>query len=368
MSAPFPCPDPQAHPPLDEAALRRRGRAEMRRVLWLLLAGIIPAAFTVAMVTEARPFAWSEGEKNPTPFGYTYSLGMFLVPCFVFGLWLLRLKWNQPEAKAFTVCLVVLPLLGFLLDLGFASLFLEFPNREATLQWMIPGMKWSPLGWGFPIPVEEFVFYISGFICVLALYVWASEVWCEKYQVQDAYRKIGPARKLVRWHPWALLVGAGLVALACAWKFLGPHAWREGFPGYFTFLVAVSVAPTILLLGVSVAYINWQAFSLALFYVLALSILWEALLGVPYRWWGYEEAQMVGLYVLPASRLPIEAVLVWIAVTWTTVSLYEACHLWYSLTPPERHELLHGTAGLRHIAPAYARAKNLPPASEPPRP
>jgi hypothetical protein len=158
-----------------------------------------------------------------------------------------------------------------------------------------------------------------------------------------------------------LLVGAGLVAAACAWKFLGPHGWRSGFPGYFTFLVAASVTPTLLLLGVSLAYINWQAFSLALFYTLAVSVLWEALLGVPYRWWGYQETQMLGLYVRPASNLPVEAVLVWVAVTWTTVSLYEAVHLWWSLDKPDRHRLLLEIAGVRRLAGFYARRQRLGP-------
>jgi hypothetical protein len=30
---------------------------------------------------------------------------------------------------------------------------------------------------GGPIPVEELVFYVTGFIVVLLLYVWADEYW-----------------------------------------------------------------------------------------------------------------------------------------------------------------------------------------------
>jgi len=44
-------------------------------------------------------------------------------------------------------------------------------------------------------------------------------------------------------------------------------------------------------------------------------VLWEALLGAPHRRWGCQEAQRLGRYVRPASKLPVEAMLVWIAVT-----------------------------------------------------
>ena len=59
-----------------------------------------------------------------------------------------------------------------------------------------------------------------------------------------------------------------------------------------------------------------------------VSLLWEATLAVPYGWWGYQPEQMIGLNIGAWSGLPIEAVCVWIAVTYTTVIVFESVKLW----------------------------------------
>ena len=41
----------------------------------------------------------------------------------------------------------------------------------------------------------------------------------------------------------------------------------------------------------------------------------EATLAVPYGWWDYQQKQMMGLFIGAWAGLPIEAVVVWIAVT-----------------------------------------------------
>jgi len=41
----------------------------------------------------------------------------------------------------------------------------------------------------------------------------------------------------------------------------------------------------------------------------------SATLAVPYGWWGYQQKQMMGLFIGAWAGLPIEAVVVWIAVT-----------------------------------------------------
>ena len=66
-----------------------------------------------------------------------------------------------------------------------------------------------------------------------------------------------------------------------------------------------------------------------LLYIVALtSLLWEATLALPYGWWGYQEAQMMGLGILAWDQLPVEAVVVWLAVTFTTVIAYETVKNW----------------------------------------
>jgi hypothetical protein len=50
---------------------------------------------------------------------------------------------------------------------------------------------------------------------------------------------------------------------------------------------------------------------------------WEATLGVPYGWWSYNERMMIGIFIDGWTDLPLEAVFVWLAVTYTSVIVYE---------------------------------------------
>jgi hypothetical protein len=60
-------------------------------------------------------------------------------------------------------------------------------------------------------------------------------------------------------------------------------------------------------------------------------LLWEATLALPYGWWEYRPGSMLGLHIGAWSRLPIEAVFVWFAVTFTTVITYEVIKIWKAL-------------------------------------
>jgi hypothetical protein len=75
-------------------------------------------------------------------------------------------------------------------------------------------------------------------------------------------------------------------------------------------------------------FINWRAFSFTCFFMLLLSLLWEVTLALPYGWWGYRATAMMGLTIGAWSHLPIEAVCVWLAVSFTTVIGYEAVKIW----------------------------------------
>jgi len=102
----------------------------------------------------------------------------------------------------------------------------------------------------------------------------------------------------------------------------------QGFPGYFVFLALTALTPSAALLPTARPVINWRAFSLTLFILLLTSLLWEATLALPYSWWGYQPSQMIGLGVTAWAGLPIEAVCVWIAVTYMTVIVYEIVKRW----------------------------------------
>jgi uncharacterized membrane-anchored protein len=86
----------------------------------------------------------------------------------------------------------------------------------------------------------------------------------------------------------------------------------------------------------SQTFINWRAFSLELFLILLVSLLWEVTLAVPYKWWDYQPRQMIGIRPGAWSGLPIEAVLVWIAVTYATAIVFEIVKLWLASERPAK--------------------------------
>ena len=236
------------------------------------------------------------------------------------GAWFLSRREPQVPKRAFLWTLGLLVPAGFGLDFFFAHRFFTFPNQAATLGIGAPAL-------GGPVPVEEYVFYLTGFTAVLLIYVWLDEYWLAAYNVPDYHGPASEIPRLLRFHAESALVGALLVAAGIAWKKLVSDS-PEGFPGYFTFIVALSFVPSAGLLPSARAFVNWPAFSMTLFPMLLISLIWEATLAIPYGWWGYQQRQMVGVNVGAWFGLPIEAVCVWIAVSYTTVIVYEILKLW----------------------------------------
>ena len=71
-------------------------------------------------------------------------------------------------------------------------------------------------------------------------------------------------------------------------------------------------------------------------WILLVSLLWEATLAVPYDWWNYHHGVMMGIFIGAWAELPIEAVCVWFAVTFTTVIFYEVIKIWLAMKKPAR--------------------------------
>ena len=275
---------------------------------------VVPASLTLLTVDQPRPGV--DPATNPTPLGYAWSLLLFIVPMAVIGWWFFRQPDYSFQRKAFWLTVGILSPLGVLLDLLFGRKFFTFLNREATLQVDIPAV-------GGGIPIEELVFYLTGFIVVLLLYIWADELWLRAYNVPDYATEAGKLDRLVRFDPRSLIVGVVLLAGAVVCKRYFA-ADSDGFPWYFTYLVLVSIVPSVGLFRSVEPFINWRAFSLTLFFILLVSLLWEATLGVPYEWWNYKQEAMMGIFIDGWTNLPIEAVCVWFAVTYTSVLLFEA--------------------------------------------
>jgi hypothetical protein len=334
--------------------LARSGRGSPRSsfltVLLVLAMLAAPAAFTLhrvhvsAVVDVASP--------HSSPYGYTASLTLFIVPILVIGGWLVPRDEIRISRKSFLITMSLLIPLGVLLDFFFVHRFLSFPNPAATLG--IPAPALGPCSnchvfVGTPdhvivgsVPIEEYIFYFTGFITVLLLYIWLDEYWLCAYSVDSTDVLRTNFYRLLRFHPeslmWAVVLISG--SIACRHLYDYRHHGAEGFPGYFLFLVIASLGPSTALFPAAMPVVNWRAFSLVMFLMLLTSLLWEATLGVPYGWWDYQPSEMMGIFINAWGRLPIEAVCVWLAVSFQTIIVYEIVKRWQSSGRKARYAFL----------------------------
>ena len=307
--------------------LTRKGQdlAALAALMAMLAVGAAFAVFPIH--TSQQPV---EVALNPSPLGYTFSLALFALPCAVFGVWVWRNHGTKEQGRACLYTLVLLIPLGFDLDLFFGRAFLRFPNLKATLGILIPGYDlgsgWSGLwgpGWKPFLPLEEFAFYALGFAAMLLIYVWGDEVLFRANKIDDAQRTPRVFRGWKATLTFWLATGAVLFGVAWVIRRSLPSPNGRAFPGYFLFLLAGSIVPSLFCSRVAFQFINWRAMTTSWLFILSISQFWEASLGVPYGWWGYEADQMMGIFVKPHCNLPIEAVLVWTLGSWTTVIIYE---------------------------------------------
>ena len=307
----------------------RRANESAWIVVTMIAMVAIPAGITLHSV-RAKPLP-PIIDFSATPYGYTWSLLLFIVPITVIVCWFLPSESLRIPKRAFWRTISILIPLGFALDFFFASKFFCFPNKGATLGILAPAL-------GGGVPVEEYVFYFTGFIAILLIYIWLNEYWLAAYGVRDYQREAKAVERLLRFHPSSLVAAVLLIGAAILYKRFS--AYPHGFPGYFTVLVIGGLAPSISFFPSTCRFINWRAFSLTLFMVLLISMFWEATLAAPYGWWGYQQNQMMGLFIGAWAGLPIEAVVVWLAVTYATTIVFEAVTIWQASEKDFRHALL----------------------------
>lgn len=288
-----------------------------------LIAGVLIVAAALTLRTVVRPGILQIDSDNPTPGGYTWSLLLFILPLATLGAWFARRPNLGLVRESFWRTILVLAPLGFLLDLLFGNAFFTFPNHHATLGFGIPAV-------GGPIPIEEFVFYLTGFMLVLLSYIWADEWWMAAYNIPDYRAQARGLPRLAHFHFPSVLLGAALVVAAVIYK-KQFAATPEGFPWYFIYLTAAAIVPSTGFFHTAQPFINWRAFSFTFFLILLISLLWEVTLAIPYGWWGYRPATMVGLAIGAWRALPVEAVCVWLAVSFSTVITYEVIKIWQAL-------------------------------------
>lgn len=290
----------------------------------------IPAGITLHTVLV--PATISISSPDPTPYGYTYSLLLFLLPIAAIGLWLMPAEGVDIPKRAFWRTIAILGPIGCALDVFFASRFFTFTDRGATLGIDTPVV-------GGSVPIEEYVFYFSGFVAIILIYLWLNEYWLSAYAVPDYATESRQICRLLKFHPASLIAGVALIAAAVLYKkFLSQDP--SGFPAYFTVLVLGVMVPSASFFDSARRLINWRAFSLTIFIILLISMFWEATLAVPYGWWGYQPQQMMGLFIGAWAGLPVEAVSLWIAVTFATTIVFEIVKICLASEKPLRESLL----------------------------
>jgi hypothetical protein len=269
--------------------------------------------------------------------GYTWSLLIFLLPIVSILTWFHLTPRDElgPVRKAFWWTVALLVAMGWVLNFLFADDFFRYDNPAAVLGTRFPLSLPSVDGWRLTmdpsIPIEEFAFYGSGFVAMLIVYVWGCEDFFRLYQPSGYEERVRAQRTIFQpsWTP-VLAVGA-LVLVATAIKaWLGP----PGFPGYLVYLLAIPLTTTLVLGRVALPFINWRAYVFMLLIILANSVLWEVSLALPQGWWRYREEAMIGLFIGPWHRLPIEAVIVWFLAPIATVVTFEALKVFFH--HPER--------------------------------
>jgi hypothetical protein len=148
---------------------------------------IMPFILTLLTIIEPRPKI-QDFKANPTPYGYTCSLSLFIVPVVVLACWLARRWENRIQNRAFWITTLIVSGSGILLDMFFGLSFFTFPNRSAVLGRYFYGYSFAE-GWQKTIPIEEIGFYVFGILAVLLVYVWGDEFWFRAYNVDDAPRQ-----------------------------------------------------------------------------------------------------------------------------------------------------------------------------------
>jgi hypothetical protein len=301
---------------------------------WMVLAMLamiaVPAGITLHTVRVEAVL--QVPSANPTPYGYSWSLLLFVVPIVVIGWWFLPSEGLQIPQRSFWRTISILVPFGFALDFFFANRFFVYPNAGATVRIGAPAI-------GGNVPIEEYVFYFTGFVAVLLIYIWLGEYWLAAYNVPDYAGEAKKIDRLLKFHPSSLFVGLLLIGVAILYKKLR-SPYPDGLPGYFIVLVMGGLIPSVSFFSTARRLINWRAFSLTIFMILLISLFWEATLAVPYGWWGYQPKEMMGLFIGAWAGLPVEAVTVWIAVTYGTTIIFEIVKVWQASGKRARHSFL----------------------------
>lgn len=293
---------------------------------------LLPALVTLSVVNAPPPPPTAYPEANPSPFGYTVSLTLFIVPVLFMATWHVLSPKHPLDRKALFGSALTVAVLGSICDVVFGHTFFTFPNEAATLGIRVPSWNFSEMAWARDyLPIEEFGFYIFGGFFMITSYVWADQHWLVDYEADEYHALAKRHPKLVHFSWEIVLAAVAVIAAGTGYKRFFAPSYNDGFPGWLIFLVIAAMLPTMVLFKGVYRFLNWRAFSVSLLLLLLLSLLWEATLAVPYGWWAFRPEQMVGIPIVAWSDMPIEEVFLWIIAAWTAVVLYEAFRVFFHM-------------------------------------
>ena len=220
-----------------------------RLVLAMLGMIALPAALTLRMVRTAPPL--NALTANSSPYGYTVSLLLFIVPILVIGVWFLPSEGVKVSKDSFVHTVAILFPVGASLDFFFARSFFTYTNPGATMRITAPAL-------GGGVPFEEYVFYFTGFVVVLLLYIWLDEYWLAAYGVRADAQERAQFQRLPRFH---LFAGVGCVPDCGGHRLPEDLRAGSGVSGRFHVPCAGALGPSAALLPAAMPVINWRALS-----------------------------------------------------------------------------------------------------------
>lgn len=264
-------------------------------MLWIIIVlSMLPAFLTIKEASEGLL-------HSETPYGYTLSTLIFLIPSAV----MLYILHGRTSLKPIVYCILTLPIGGIFLDVFAGALFFSFPNTTAILGIYVMGYNATTGLWNSKLPIEEFLFYYGGFSFMVSLYVWMSTIVLAKYTVEHPQH----AESLPDWFNYLC---SGVVFCACFLK-----------PTYLVFLIVCLILPALGLYLKIRKNINQPALYFSVLTTLFISVIWEVTLAVQHGWWSYVAEYMTGIYIKPWFNLPIEETLMWIGGPIISACAYE---------------------------------------------
>jgi len=286
-----------------------------RRIL-----GTGPVDWLVAMLLSWAIPLGLIGEIQVT---YAISLIFWAIPVTLLlpRFFILSDEGTRRRRRAFAWSVAYILIAGSILDLVFGALILKFDFTKNHYLFPIPAI-------GGKVPVEEILFYLLGGMAVLLVYFWCDEYWMSCYSVRKrrTNREIFDDFRIFRFSAPALTIGVFLFILGWVlkWRYSsGGNIWPP--PYYYTFLLVIAFVPAIALYASLRDLVNWRAFSFTTLYVLLTACIWEVTLALPQCWWCYQNSPaVIGKLVRPWGPYPIEALLVWLVVSFSSILTYEA--------------------------------------------